>query len=202
MTGLVLALRGYPGDFDWQYTVVSALASQKHNPAGGVWYSAGLGVAMLWLWPYLGRLRSGRANGVAILESVALKAMRAGIVFGVLMGLESILVPELPEVLEKLHELLALSCFLCFYIGVLCVSVNRMQSEKRFVFPVALIVIPIIAIGVSQLTLYLGQRDLGWVDQSWRELGVPLWQSFAFWQWLALFFLWGALGMLGFLNRK
>ncbi|WP_455365429.1 hypothetical protein, partial [Kaarinaea lacus] len=30
--GFIFAARYYPAGFDWVYTVVSALASQKHNP--------------------------------------------------------------------------------------------------------------------------------------------------------------------------
>ena len=39
--GFLMAARYYPGGFDWAYTVVSALASQKHNPEGSAWFSVG-----------------------------------------------------------------------------------------------------------------------------------------------------------------
>jgi len=44
--------------------------------------------------------------------------------------------------------------------------------------------------------LWLGQRDVGWVDVAWRELGIPVWLSFAFWQWVAVALLWVGLGHL------
>jgi hypothetical protein len=49
-----------------------------------------------------------------------------------------------------------------------------------------LVVVPLLAIGISQVALYFDQRDLGWVNTGWREMGIPLWLSFAFWQWLAV----------------
>jgi hypothetical protein len=59
-----------------------------------------------------------------------------------------------------------------------------------------LVILPIIAVGLSQFLLYVGQRELGWVNTGWRELGVPLWLSFAFWQWLAVALLGAGLGHL------
>jgi hypothetical protein len=50
------------------------------------------------------------------------------------------------------------------------------------------------AIGAVQLWLWLGQRELGWVGRDWRALGIPLWRSFAFWQWTASAALLGVFG--------
>ncbi|MCU0975852.1 MAG: hypothetical protein MUC71_06000 [Steroidobacteraceae bacterium] len=51
-------------------------------------------------------------------------------------------------------------------------------------------------VGLGSLGLYVLQRDTGWVKPDWRELGVPLWQSFAFWQWLMVAALWFAVAQL------
>ena len=59
------------------------------------------------------------------------------------------------------------------------------------------------AIAITELWLYLEQRDVGWVDTNWREKGLPIWLSFAFWQWLSIALLWVGLGMLHiFVNKK
>jgi hypothetical protein len=55
---------------------------------------------------------------------------------------------------------------------------------------------PLAAIAITQFWLYIDQRDLGWVDTGWRAMGIPLWLSFAFWQWLAIVTLWLGLGAL------
>ncbi len=52
------------------------------------------------------------------------------------------------------------------------------------------------------LWLYLTQRELGWVDASWREKGIPIWLSFAFWQWWMIASLWVGLGMLNYVMIK
>jgi len=60
---------------------------------------------------------------------------------------------------------------------------------------------PLAAIFITQILIYFDQRDLGWVDHSWREMGVSPWLSFAFWQWLAVAFLWFGLGHLLWSSR-
>jgi len=37
----------------------------------------------------------------------------------------------------------------------------------------------------SQAYLYFVPNKLGWVSPKWAELGVPLYLSFAVWEWLA-----------------
>ena len=60
---------------------------------------------------------------------------------------------------------------------------------------------PLAAIFITQIVIYLDQRDLGWVDHSWREMGVSPLLSFAFWQWLAVALLWVGLGHLLWSSR-
>jgi len=48
-----------PRGGDWAYTVASALASQKHNPAGSIWFSSALVIAMALLWRYVSALKKG-----------------------------------------------------------------------------------------------------------------------------------------------
>lgn len=187
----------YPENYDWQYTVISALASPKHNPEGFRYLSIGLAASMLVLIPYVNRLPRPRKSLV-----YATRALTLGLVFGILMGIESFLSPTWPDSLDKIHELLALLCFLFMYGGILGYSISNVRQSRRHLVSACVISAPLIAIGICQLSLYLGQRDLGWVDRSWREMGVPLWQSFAFWQWIALVCLWTSLGLLSLLNKE
>ncbi|MGH7481147.1 MAG: hypothetical protein ACRELV_03260, partial [Longimicrobiales bacterium] len=73
---------------------------------------------------------------------------------------------------------------------------ERVRHDRRAWAGAAIGAAPLVAVGVTQLALYLDQRDLGWVDAGWRAMGVPLWLSFAFWQWLAVALLWVGLGFL------
>jgi len=189
--GALLAAREYPGGYDWPYTVMSALASSKHNPGGGAWFAGGLILAMALLWPGARFLRTrstdtGWSHG----------ALRVGLVAGALVGAERLFVFHLSTLLPKAHEVLALVCFVALYAALLGLTLQRAQRRRHHRWAAVVVVIPLVAIGVSQAVIYLGQRDLGWVDRHWRELGVPMTMSLAFWQWLAAAALWVGLGHL------
>jgi hypothetical protein len=194
IAGVGIAAASYPGGYDWAYTVISRLASRRHNPAGGVWLSGLLLAGMALLWPAVRRL--GSRDGVGAGRGWALLALRLGVVAGVLLGLEGLFAVDLARVGRKAHEALAIVALLGFYTGVLGLSAQRIRHAPGFPWPMVLVIVPILAIGASQLALYFDQRELGWVNTGWRELGVPLWLSFAFWQWLAVAFLGIALGWL------
>ena len=197
--GSMLAAQRYPGGFDWVYTVASSLASQKHNPSGNAWFAGALIVAMLLLWPYVTALKN-RFSPLLSAARFAIYIMRIGLISGALMGLEKLLIHDLSAWIYKAHEVLGVLAFFGFYIGIICLLVLAMFRQRIYVFPVFLAVVPILAIGITQFWLYLDQRDLGWVDVSWREMGIPFWLSFAFWQWLAIGFLWMGLCLLSFIS--
>ena len=73
---------------------------------------------------------------------------------------------------------------------------------QLFLLPVLLVASPLLAIGITQFWLYVDQRDLGWVDTGWRAMGIPVWFSFAFWQWLSIASLWVGLGLLWFTSER
>jgi hypothetical protein len=231
--GAAAAMASFPGGFDWSYTVISKLASQKHNPTGGLLLSGALLAAMVLLWPvasYLARASgpagatgasgpagatgaSGPAGGTGASGPAggtgaggdaagrppprrALAALRVGIAGGALLGLEGLLQLDFSGVARKGHEVMALLTFAGLYGGVLGLYAHRIGSNRTFAWPALLVLLPMLAVLVSQATLYFDQRDLGWVNTNWRELGVPLWLSFAFWQWAAVTLLWVGLGHL------
>lgn len=196
-SGLLLAARYYPGKFDWVYTVASALASQKHNPSGYIWFAGALSLAMLLLWPYVTALQKALRPALPA-TSIAIAALRTGLICGMLLGLEKLLIRDLSNWVYKAHEILGLLTFTGLYIGVLMLMVRAMLRQSVNALPLFLTASPLVAIGITQFWLYLDQRDLGWVDTRWREMGIPLWLSFAFWQWLAIGFLWLGLGLLSF----
>lgn len=194
--GSILAARHYPGGFDWLYTVASALASKKHNPTGGVWFASALILAMVLLWPCVSALKKGLCPSLPAAAEFAIGALRIGLVCGAILGLEMLLIRDLSDWIYKAHEILGVFAFLGLYFGVLGLLVLTMLRQRIYAFPVLLVATPLLAIGITQFWIYLDQRDLGWVDTSWREMGIPFWLSFAFWQWLAIGFLWLGLGLL------
>lgn len=193
--GTIIAAKYYPGGFDWVYTVVSALASQKHNPAGSSWFAGSLSMAMVLIWPYVSALQSSLSSTMPAAR-FAIGALRTGLVCGALLGAEKLFIHDLSKLVYKAHEILALLAFSGLYIGILALLVQAMLRRRMYTVHVILVAGPLVAIGITQFYLYIDQRNLGWVDVSWRAMGIPFWLSFAFWQWLAVVFLWVGLGML------
>ena len=200
--GAFLASRPFPGGFDWVYTVASALASEKHNPVGSVWFSSGLALSMFMLWPFIIYIKKGLHFPYTTSVKFSLGALWLGSICGALVGLERLLIRDLSDLLYKAHEILGLCTFLGLYIGILMLLIKAMYHQKIYMVVVFLVIAPMVAIASTQLWLYINQRDLGWVDAGWREMGIPFWLSFAFWQWLAFAFLWIGLGLLTFIGIK
>jgi hypothetical protein len=195
VAGVVMAALPFPGGFDWMYTVISKLGSRSHNPGGGIWLSASLLCAVALLWPVAALLDNGSAAGAARAR-LPIAALRTGLIAAALLAVEGLLALDLSRVGRKAHEGLAIVAFLGLYGGVLGLHVQRMRHSAAFLWPAVLVVLPLCAVGLSQLALYFDQRELGWVSTAWRELGVPFWLSFAFWQWLAVALLGVGLGCL------
>lgn len=194
--GIAVAAWHYPGGYDWVYTVVTALASRKKNPVGGAWAAGGLFFSMVLLWPCVAALKQRLLPSATGATRLAIGALQFGLVCFALVGVEGLLIRELANWVYKGHELLALAGFLGVYLGILALLVQLMFRRRLYALPAVLIASPLLAIGITQLWLYFEQRDLGWVKPSWREMGIPLWLSFAFWQWMAVGFLWAGLGLL------
>lgn len=196
LLGVTLAARRFPGGFDWAYTVISALASRKHNPEGHFWFAGALAVSMALLWPAVSTLRHAGSAGRARATGKLVLTLRTGLLCGCLVGVERLLVFHLSDLIHKAHELLALLSFLSLYAGILGLLTRFAVRSKAFLLSAVLVASPLLLIGLTQLYLYLDQRDLGWVDTGWRDLGIPVYLSFAFWQWWAMGFLLLGLGVV------
>jgi hypothetical protein len=213
--GVAASASRFPGGFDWAYTVISRLGSPKHNPEGARWLTGSLLAAAVLLWPvvgYLARTAQASSSGRPALAgagspsrhgpAVAITALRVGVVGAALLGLEGLLALDLSVLHRKGHEILALVTFLGFYAGVLGLHVERVRAGAGRLWGAGLVVAPLCAVGLSQLALYFSQREPGWVNTGWRELGVPVWLSFALWQWLAVAVLGLGLGLLLLAGRR
>ncbi len=151
---------------------------------------------MILLWPYVSALSRNVERTHAFATAAAIVSLRIGLICGALTGLERLLIRDLSASVDKAHEALGILTFFGLYTGILLLFVLAMLHRKGFVLPILLITSPLLAVGITQFWLYLEQRDLGWVNTSWRAMGVPFWFSFSFWQWLAIGFLWAGLGLL------
>ena len=192
--GVVMAARYFPdAPFDWMYRVVSELASRKHNPQGGQWFSTALGLSMLALWPAASQLRDTVGD-----RRWPIIALRAGILFGVAVGVERLTFVRLSSIVNNGHESLAVGAFAGLYTGLLGLYWQRIRRGWTGALMVAA---PLAAIFITQIVIYFDQRQLGWVDHGWREMGVSPWLSFAFWQWIAVALLWVGLGHLLWSSR-
>ena len=194
--GIAAAVWRYPGHYDWIYTVATALVSDKRNPGGQAWMGGAICLSMGVLWPCVATLRERLRPSAAGAGRVAIGALRLAIICAAVLGLEGLRILDLSQAVSKGHELVALAAFLSAYLGVLTLLACLILGQRLYTLPALLIASPLVAIGVSQLWLYFEQRGIGWVGPSWREMGIPMWVSFAFWQWLAIGFLWGGLGLL------
>jgi len=189
--GIPAAAARYPGSFAWAYTVISALASRKHNPDGAAWFAGAIAGGMACLWPVVTLLTH---DGAAPRWVKA--ALRTGVVCGVFVGIERLVFYHFSDMVRKGHELVALLSFLGFYPGVLGLYAYRMKMRRGFRWPALIVVVPLLAVGAREFYLYLAQRGIGWTNYDWHGHGAPLWLSFALWQWLAAALLWLAVGHL------
>jgi len=200
--GLLLAAHHFPDGFDWPYTVASALMSQKHNPMGSFWFSVSMTLSMVLLWPYVSSLQQGLFSNSPRTTRRLINVIRIGLISGMCLGVERLLIVDLSHWFYKAHESVALLTIVSLYFGIIGLLIQSRLQQRRYRFIVLLVVILLFAVSLNLLWLYLTQRELGWVDTSWREKGIPVWLSFAFWQWWIIAFLWLGLGLLNYVTKK
>ncbi len=191
--GTLLAVRSYPKAFDWTLTVISALASRKHNPEGSLWFAGALVIALGLLWPVSAVIRTARTPALLL---------RVGLVCGMLVGTERLVFVHFSDLVHKGHELIALTAFLAIYGGVLGLELDHVRRRSAGRWVSLLVLLPLVAAGILALVLYLAQRDTGWVDHDWKKENLPVWARFAFWQWLAVAALWVGVGHLLLLSSS
>jgi hypothetical protein len=189
--GMVGAVVDYPASFDWRFVTVSSLLYGDRNPAGHAWGIAGVGVCGLlgaW-WSTRHALRLAAAGDWSSACRSAFWTLTAG--FST-MSLVAVLT-ETEVTILKVHEVLALTSFLCLCGGIvrLCFETltdmfpHRTQASRLPVFILAgAPLLPVLLAGVTQLYLALFRPGTPWVTFAWRSLGLPAYLSFAAWEWI------------------
>lgn len=194
--GAGMGMRAYPHGYDWFYMVASSLANRAKNPVGGIWFASGWTVSMLLLFHCATLLKRQLPRPSPRSVRFASKALQIGLVFFAVTGFDMVVNGALLGGFPKGHELFAFIGFLATYLGVLGLLIHVLRAKRFPALPVLLLATPLVAIGATQFWLYLKQRHLGWVGPDWRAMGIPIWLSFAFWQWLAIGFLLAGIGLL------
>jgi hypothetical protein len=174
--GMSIAILRFPAEYDWRYMTISMLVYPERNPVGHLWASAGLALCALCglLWSSV-MIRSG-FKGIGILA------------FGYLCMVCSSLLPERLIHVPRGHEILAITAFICICTGLLRVALqhaahSRRSRSRAFVLCVVPLT-PIVLAAMTQTYLGVERPELPWVGLVWRERGIPLFLSFALWEWI------------------
>jgi hypothetical protein len=191
--GMLMAARRYPSEYDWRYMPVSNLLSSGRDPAGYLWASTGIvlgSLCGLW-WAAVMAQRwkredeGGRPSGIRALQ------------FGnISMMCSAVLPPWLLRV-KKGHEILTVFAFAGLCIGMVLLMfqiiertflkrMRRLNGHARLYAAIlaSVAVFPILLAGLAQAYVHYVLPELPWVNLSWRARGVPVYLSFAFWEWV------------------
>ena len=184
-----MAARRYPVEYDWHYMTVSSLLATDRNPAGHWWASAGIvacGCLGL-VWATLSARRSRGPEG-----SIGLLGFRA-FQLGYFCTALAAALPDRLVPLPKAHEILAIVAFAGLTVGVVRTfqtgvvrRVRRSGANGRLwaTTIVCAVVFPVVLAASAQAYVFFARPELPWVNLSWRARGVPVYLSFAFWEWV------------------
>jgi hypothetical protein len=191
-SGMWMAARRYPSEYDWRYMTLSSLTSPARNPAGHLWASAGFvlcGLCGLYWAAVLAR-QWNRDSAGNLPDGIW--ALRLGNFFTACAAV----VPRWLLPLAKGHEILALLAFTGLCLGT--VHLTFLTVEQAFlqrtrgstgharwyaVVVAGAAVFPVLLAGLAQAYVFYALPQLHWVNLSWRDCGVPVYLSFAFWEW-------------------
>ena len=191
--GMILSEWFFPDSYDWRYQVMCSLGSRAKNPDGHIYWSIGLFLAIFMGLPtclYFWRRLSRTAPGISLFSGLALGI---GYIAGMIVAVESAILPGFGGVVYKAHEIVAVIAFSGIYLGVAgfwyCLTIWLLKKKRWPGWAVGglffLSAAPMSGAMISQAWLFFLPDRPGWVSREWISLGIPLWLSFAFWEWLA-----------------
>jgi hypothetical protein len=191
--GILTAARRFPSEYDWRYMTLSSLLYPERNPAGHLWASAGIVLCGCCGLCWAGALARDAAGHGAQARAVGIPALRLG--FFCMVGCA--LLPERLLPIPRGHEILALSAFFGLCFGIVQLTFRAAQlglprhphraGEHRRLYAAALAGValsPVLLAGGLQAYVTYARPELPWVNLAWRARGVPVYLSFAFWQWV------------------
>jgi len=203
--GMVAAGRAYPTEYDWRYVTMSSLVYAERNPGGFLWARTGIALCGLsGLWWTARLLRSGRSGQSPGIRMLAL---------GYLSMSCCALWPERLPAISRAHDLLALVAFVGICLGTVLVSFRAVeQGGRRRSLPpgqrrlyatviAGIALAPILLAALAQAYVSRELPALPWVNLGWRARGVPVYLSFAFWEWVTCAVLSGYMTVLSLAVR-
>lgn len=184
----------FPGGYDWRYDVMCRLGYGWVNPDGSVFWSLALCLICVMGWPCCGYFHARLRGTSPRMSAFAAWSLRVGLAAGFIVGLDGVFLPRLEGLLPKLHEIMATLAFAAIFFGVIgfwIAMIWWLRRARHWSISGCLmlslgVVIPFAGAMVSQAYIFFFRKDLGWVGPDWAEQGVPLYLSFAFWEWLAI----------------
>jgi hypothetical protein len=192
MSGGVASAYQFDGPFDWRYRTLSSLSSEVTNPAGYAYCCFGLIVSFAIAIPLCGYFRARVEPITPKLAYLSCVWLRVGFIGAIGVGLERYFSQSLALQVGKTHEYISLITFIGFALGLTGFSLGLiiwLVREREWpVWALAGCFVassaPILGTGISQGYLYFVPNELGWVSPHWAEMGVPVYLSLAFWEWL------------------
>lgn len=189
---MLLAGGRYPSEYDWRYMTISSLVYRDRNPDGYLWARAGLalcGMAGIY-WTAL-RVRTRNPPGCAD-PAAGMRTMG----LGYLSMTGCALLPEWQLGIPRGHDLLALAAFIGICVGLVRATFQAAELSATADDPPAnhrlrsgilagLALSPILLAGLAQAYVSYALPGLPWVGLTWRARGIPVYLSFAFWEWVA-----------------
>lgn len=190
--GLWGAATRYPSEYDWRYMTISSLLYPDRDPGGYLWAWGGVVLCGL----------GGLAWVVALALSTARdkKPRPVGIWtlgLGYLSMVSCALLPGRLLHFPKSHESLAILAFLGICMGTVQLTFLAAERRLRRRAPRApgrpllyacllagVPLLPILVVSATQAYIAHALPHLPWVGLEWRARGVPMYLSFAFWEWL------------------
>jgi hypothetical protein len=189
--GMLMAGRRYPSEYDWRYITISSLVYGDRNPNGYLLARAGIvlcGLAGLY-WTTV-PVRKGKQPGITE-RPVGIWALGLGYLCMVCCAL----LPDRLVGIPKGHDSLALAAFVSVCIGMVhstfkavdrSARLGRLAGSPRLHAGIlaGVPLSPIVLAALSQAYVSHALPGLPWVSLAWRARGVPVYLSFAFWEWV------------------
>ena len=197
----------FPGGYDWRFDVMCRLGYPHANPDGSGYWAAALFLVCVMGVPCCGYFHRRLAGVAPRLSRAARVLLGAGLFFGMIIAADGLLLPKLNELFHKMHETVATLAFACIFFGVLgfwaamtrWLRKRRGWSEVQCGLLSLMVLVPMAGAMISQAYLFFVPNDLGWVGPDWAERGVPVYLSFAFWEWAAIAGIYGCLYVMALL---
>jgi hypothetical protein len=190
--GIVTAARRFPSAYDWRYMTLSSLLYPERDPAGHVWASAGIVVCGCCGLCWAAALARDTGRWGAQRRPIGIWALCLGYFC---MAFNALLPERLLPVPDG-HEILALAAFFGLCLGMVqltFVVVERGLARRAYgaghrrLYAAVLagaVLSPVLLAGCVQAYVSYAHPELPWVNLSWRARGVPVYLSFALWQWI------------------